>query len=104
MSSALPIAQTAQTATDSPPAKAGAQSNTASMAGAKAESIEVSARANSGGTQGASQSGSRKASIAPEDPARTPAFEIVHAVTAWNAQAASDQSAIRMNTANQPSA
>ncbi len=98
------MAQTTQTTTDSPPAKAGAHPNTASRAGVKAESIEASAGANSGGTQGASQSGRCKASIAPEDPARTPALETVHAVTAWNAQAASDQSARRLNTTNQPSA
>lgn len=93
--------QTTQTATDNPPAKAGAHPNTASMAGVKAETIEANAAANSGGTQGASQSGMRKPSVAPEAPASTPAFETVHAVTAWNAQAASDQRARRLNTPNQ---
>jgi len=93
--------QTTQTATDSPPARDGAQASTASMAGVKAETIEANAAANSGGTQGASQSGMRKPSVAPEAPASTPAFETVHAVTAWNAQAASDQRARRLNTTNQ---
>ena len=93
--------QTTQTATDNPPAKAGAHPNTASMAGVKAETIEANAAANSGGTQGASHSGIRKPSVAPAPPVRTPAFEIVHAVIEWSAQAASDHSARRPNTTNQ---
>jgi hypothetical protein len=74
------------------------------MAGLKADSMEVNARANSGGIQGASQSGKRKLSIAPELPASAPAFETVHAEIEWNAQAASDQSARRMNVTDQLSA
>ena len=96
--------QTTQTATDNPPAKAGAHPNTASMAGVKAETIDANAAANSGGTHGASQSGMRKPSVAPEAPASAPAFETVHAATEWNAQAASDQSARRMNVTDQLSA
>ncbi len=95
------MAQTTQTATDRPPAKAGAHPSTASMAGVKADTIEFKARANSGGTQGASHSGIRKPSVAPAPPVRTPAFEIVHAVIEWNAQAASDHSARRLKTTNQ---
>lgn len=95
------MAQTTQTANDSPPDKAGAQPSTASMTGVKAETIEANAAANSGGTKRASQSGMRKPSAAPEAPASTPAFEIVHAVTALNAQAASDQNARRLKTTNQ---
>ncbi len=79
MRRAQPIAQTTQTATDGPPAKAGAQASMASMAGVNADSNDVSARASSGGTHGASQSGTCKASIGPELPARTPAFATVHA-------------------------
>ena len=104
ISKALPMPQTAQTATDSPPAKAGAQASTASMAGVKAETIEVNAAANSGGTQDASQAGKRKPSLAPEAAASTPACENVHAAIAWNTQAASDQSARKLNTTNQLSA
>lgn len=92
------MAQTTQTATDRPPAKAGAHPSTASMEGAMADTIELNARANSGGTQAASQSGMRKPSVAPAPPVRTPAFEIVHAAIEWNAQAASDHSARRPNT------
>jgi len=98
------MAQITQTATDSPPAKAGAHPMTVSMAGVKADTAEANAAANSGGTQGASQSGTRTACIAPEPPARTSALETVHAVTAWKAQAVSDQSAKRLNTTNQLSA
>jgi len=98
------MAQTTQTATDSPPAKAGAHPSTASMAGVKADTTEANARANSGGTQGASQSGMRKPWVTPEPPARTPALEAAQAVIAWNAHAASDQSARRLNTPNQLSA
>jgi hypothetical protein len=71
------------------------------MAGLEADSMEVKERANSGGIQGASQSGARKPSIAPEPPASAPAFETVHAAIEWNAQAASDQSARRMNITDQ---
>jgi hypothetical protein len=67
----------------------------------KVDSIEVNARASSGGIQGASHSGARKASIASEPPARTPEFETDHVVIEWNIQAASDQSARRMNTTDQ---
>jgi len=95
------MAQTTQTATDSPPAKAGAHPSTASMAGVKADTTEANAAASSGGTQGASQSGMRNPSVAPEAPARTAALDTVHAVIAWNAHAASDQSARRLNTTNQ---
>lgn len=98
------MAQTTQTATDSPPAKAGAHASTASMAGVKPDTTEANAAASSGGTQGASQSGMRKPSVAAEPPARAPAFETVQAATAWNVQAASDQSARRLKITNQLSA
>ncbi len=98
------MAQTTQTATDRLPAKVGAHPSTASMAGVKADTIEFNARAISDGTQGASQSGKRKPSVASAPPARTPAFETVHVVIEWNAQAASDQSARRPNTTIQLSA
>ena len=75
------MAQTTQTANDSPPAKAGAHPSTASMAGVKADTTEANAAASSGGTQGASQCGMRKASTGPELPARALAFEIAHAPT-----------------------
>jgi len=48
-----------------PPAKAGAPYSMASMAGVGADSIEVNASASSGGFEGMSQAGTRKASIAP---------------------------------------
>ena len=98
---AIPIPQTVQAATDSPAAKAGAWLRAVSMAGLKADSMEVNARASSGGIQGASQPGTRKLSIAPAPPASTPALETVHAAIEWNAQAASDQSARRMNVTDQ---
>jgi len=101
---ALPTPQTAQTVTDSPPAKAAGWLRAASMAGLEADSIEVNARVSSGGIQGASQSGAREPSIAPEPSARTPAFETVHAAIEWNAQTASDQSTRRMSIPDQLSA
>lgn len=49
------------------------------MAGVKDAIIEFKVRANSAGTQGASQTGTCRDSIAPGPPARVPAFEIVQA-------------------------
>ena len=49
------------------------------MAGVKDAIIEFNVRASSGGTQGASQTGTCRASIDPVHPARVPAFEIVQA-------------------------
>jgi hypothetical protein len=71
------------------------------MAGLKADSMEVNARAISGGIHGASQSGTRKLPIAADPSASAPAFETAHAAIEWNAQAASDHSARRMNVTDQ---
>lgn len=76
------MAHTTQTANVSPPAKAGAQPITVSMAGVSDDIAEANVAANSGGTQVASQFGIRKPSPTLTPPVKTPAFDTVHTVTA----------------------
>lgn len=98
---ALPRAQITHTATDSPPAKDGAQANALCTAGMAADTVSARSAASSGGTQGASHCGMRRASITPEPPARKPALDSAQAPIEPNAQAANDQTAKRLSTINQ---
>ena len=104
MTRTAPMAQTVQTAIDRPPASAGAHPSTASMAGVRDAIIEFKLLAYSDGIQGASQTGTCRASIDPAPPAKVPAFTTVQTAIEWNAQAASDQSIKRLTTTNQLSA
>ena len=74
--------QTVQTAIDRPPATEGAHSRAACMAGVRAEIIKFKLLTYSDGTQGASQTGNCKVSIAPAPPAKVPAFVTVQAAIA----------------------
>ncbi len=104
MSKTAPMPQTVQTATDNPPATKGTHSRAACMVGKSEEMNKFKLLAYSEGTQGASQPGTCRASIAPAPPAKVPAFATVQAAIEWNAQAASDQRIKRPTTTNQLSA
>ena len=93
--------QTTQVATVTPPASAGAACSRLSTSGPRPASSWLAHCATSGGTQGASQSGTVMLPAPDAAPVSAPAFETVQTAMACSAQAASDHSASRAITTNQ---